>query len=484
MPHCSFLRPAFVVAVLMSFSSSSLLACTSPPAPSESPTSTSTPRISVEVPTPNPATLGDLELAPPVTTVDELRAVPIDIQFIDASVVFDMQNRRARVEATMQFLMGVDDGYPIFDLRQNIQEAILDDQPLAPEAMQHHDFGGGPDAELRVLEVMLSAGSEHTLQLMYELQTPSSPESGAALQWDDAAERLYWDFWFSDLWPARYLEMWFPANLIYDRFGLDLEIEMIGSDSEHLLITNGDARESGTNRWHVAFPNEFTSLSPMLLIVSKDLIEFREARLELPDSASELHLEIYVARSTNTSLEDTLRILERSITDNVEQIGQYTHGERFVTYIWDGDRSMEYDGATTSSLPAFEHEIFHSWYGRGIKPASQNDGWIDEAWDVYSTAQGMPPELPFDMSDPPVTLSSANAFNRVTPTESYSEGALFFSGLGAVLGSDALRVYMRDFYQEHNGERITTQQLEDFLIESSGMPELADYFKQFVYGSR
>jgi len=33
------------------------------------------------------------------------------------------------------------------------------------------------------------------------------------------------------------------------------------------------------------------------------------------------------------------------------------------------------------------------------------------------------------------------------------------------------------------GERVTTQQLEAFLIDRSGKPELADYFKRFVYGA-
>ena len=35
---------------------------------------------------------------------------------------------------------------------------------------------------------------------------------------------------------------------------------------------------------------------------------------------------------------------------------------------------MEYDGATTAAVGAVEHEVLHSWFGRGIKPARASDG--------------------------------------------------------------------------------------------------------------
>ena len=143
---------------------------------------------------------------------------------------------------------------------------------------------------------------------------------------------------------------------------------------------------------------------------------------------------------------------------------------------------MEYNGAVTSNVAALEHEVFHSWYGRGIKPASQNDGWIDEAWDNYTTTAYALQERPFDMSEPPVKLCSANPFNRVTPPEAYSDGERFFAGLAASFGREQLQAAMHAFYRENLGQRVTTQQLEAFLIDRSGQSQLADYFKRFVYG--
>jgi len=46
---------------------------------------------------------------------------------------------------------------------------------------------------------------------------------------------------------------------------------------------------------------------------------------------------------------------------------------------------MEYDGGTTTGQAALQHETYHSWWGRGLKPASQPDAWIDEGWTFYYT---------------------------------------------------------------------------------------------------
>jgi len=47
---------------------------------------------------------------------------------------------------------------------------------------------------------------------------------------------------------------------------------------------------------------------------------------------------------------------------------------------------MEYSGATTTSPGALAHETFHSWYARGITPASQADGWWHEAFTTFHDA--------------------------------------------------------------------------------------------------
>jgi hypothetical protein len=83
------------------------------------------------------SSLHNLHLAPPVKIVDDLVAVPIDIQQLDTHVVFDMATRRAHVEAIMRFVSGIKDGNPIFDLRQDIIQAHLNDEMFPVEKLQY-----------------------------------------------------------------------------------------------------------------------------------------------------------------------------------------------------------------------------------------------------------------------------------------------------------------------------------------------------------
>ena len=421
----------------------------------------------------------NLHLAPPVRIVDGLAAIPIDIQQVDARVIFDMTTRRASVEAVMRFITGNTSGNPVFDLRQNIQEAYLNGNPIPTSRLRHHDFGGGPNAELIILEQVLSAGSENTLRLIYTLDQPQSPFS-QPIGWDPP--RLYFEFWFTDLYAARYLEMWFPSNLIYDEFGLNLDIEIINTGIEHIIYTNGQLSQLAQNHWVVQFPERFTSLSPMLCVVAADRIERRQGTMTLPDTGAALLLDTFKMRSETTNLVTVENNVRTFITNNVNDVGSYIHGDRFTTFLWSTiGRSMEYEGAVTTVLGSLKHEVFHSWFARGVKLATQNDSWMDEGWTVYYTSNGLS-ENPFNMFEPPVTLSSQNPFNRITPGTSYGSGSRFFAGLAATLGPANLRSYMSSFYREKSGTLVTTGDLESHLICRSGRIEIADHFHRFVFG--
>lgn len=65
----------------------------------------------------------NFHLAPPAKVVDGLAAVPIDIQSIDGTLVFDGATSAAEADITIEFIAGTTDGCPVFDLRQTITEA-------------------------------------------------------------------------------------------------------------------------------------------------------------------------------------------------------------------------------------------------------------------------------------------------------------------------------------------------------------------------
>ena len=142
---------------------------------------------------------------------------------------------------------------------------------------------------------------------------------------------------------------------------------------------------------------------------------------------------------------------------------------------------MEYDGGCTSSLGALRHEAFHSWWGRGVKPASQADAWWDEAWNVYHDSGGTGTQ-PFDFAESPVTLSPRNAYSRVTPSNAYTAGERFFEGVAALTSPASLTAWMREFYGKHASRPATTLDLESHLVARSGQPDLVDAFHRWIYG--
>jgi hypothetical protein len=421
------------------------------------------------------------DLAPLPTTVDGLLAVPIDLQQVTASLVFDGASATGTGDATLRFVTGPQDGNPIFDLRQTITAAWLDGSPVAVAKLAHHDFGGGPHAELRVLESVLAAGSSHALRMTYALGPPQASTAGSyqpAMTWS-AGPRLAFNFGFTDLGAGRYLESWVPANLIFDQFPLTLDLRVVGTAIPHTPITNGAVTAIGHNHWSVAFPARFSALSPLLELRATDTLSSMTDTVTLPVSGATVAVEAWKLAGGPVDLGAQIANLKTWLAANEQSSGPYVHGGRFVVFFHVG--GMEYEGGTTTGVGALRHETFHSWFARGLKPASQPDGWWDEAWTVYNDL-GASGSAPFDFSNPPVQLRPQNPWVRVTAGNAYTDGEVFFRGVASVMGAPALRSRMRELYLERRDRPITTMDLEELLVARSGRYELVDAFHRFVYG--
>jgi hypothetical protein len=422
----------------------------------------------------------NFDIAPPVKTVDGLKAVPIDIQLINATLTFNGADSPDIGDATVEFTMGSEDGNPIFDLRQTITGAWLDGTPVPLAHLAHHDFGGGAGAELRILESVLSAGSTHTLRVTYDLGTPQASTAGSyqpQIAWS-AGPRLVFNFGFTDLGPGRYLEAWIPANLIFDQFELTLEV-ILNTTVAHSVITNGDSTSLGQNHWSIKFPASFTAFSHLLEVRAGNTLVSLSDTVTLPVSGTTVTIEAWKLATGSANLSTQTNLIKSYLVDNENSVGPYLHGNRLVAFFNVG--GMEYAGGTTTSTSVLRHEIFHSWWARGLKPASQPDAWWDEAWTKYND-YGASGSLPFNFTDLPVQLCSRNPWSRITPGNSYSSGRRFFEGVGSTIGVANMNSLMSAFYNERNSRPATTTDMEEFLVCRTGEPLLVDAFHRFVYG--
>ena len=424
----------------------------------------------------------NFDLAPPPVSFDGKTAAPIDISTIDAHLVFDGAASTASGDATLTFVVGPAAGRPMFDLRQTITGVWLDGAPLAVGQVLTRDLGGGPGAELRVLDVPLAAGTSHTLRITYSLGLPASPPGGSyppGLAWS-AGPRLVFNFGFTDLAAARYLESWVPANLIWDQYAVNLELHVTGTAVAHRVITNGTITTLATNHWRVAFPDRVTALSTLVEVRAGDTLSSSSTTVTLPVSGRLITIEAFkLASNITLNLATVLANLSTWLVENENHAGPYLHANRFVAFMIQG--GMEYEGGCTSGSGSLRHETFHSWWGRGVKPASQADGWWDEAWNVYHDSGGAGTQ-PFDFTESPVTLSTRNAYSRVTPSAAYSSGERFFEGVAALTSPAALTGWMGEFYRQHLDRPVTTLDLEAHLVARSGQPDLVDAFHRWIYG--
>jgi len=418
----------------------------------------------------------DLKNAPPPLEIDGLTGIPIDISTLEATAVFDIKSKTASVVADLTFEMSAD-GMPVFDLRQDIVSGSINREALKPEQMATHDLGK-TSGTIRILETELKAGTTHKLHLEYTLHKPQSP-SAIEIGWGKG--KLDWDFFFSDLNNGRYMEMWFPSNLLYDHFSFEFDLKVEGANQKHEIVTNATTKEIGKHHWQLSFPAHYTAFSHMLVVVPSDKVERSTSVAKMPDG-QKITVDVCRLKDTETPIKEIHKQVADNMAKFTELTGPWPHGDLVTVFVWSGGRSMEYDGATTTSIWALGHELYHSWYGRGVKPASQNDGWFDEAWTVFAADgfRGSPEKLA--EVGKKYTLCSDNPWNRTTPGTAYRPGAAAFHRVALAIGEEKLLDLMSQFFDEYHLKTATTKDIEDFLFDATQDPAVRQVFHRYVYG--
>lgn len=292
--------------------------------------------------------------------------------------------------------------------------------------------------------------------------------------------KLRFVFGLSDLNRARYAEAWLPANLVFDQYSINLEIQIINTMASHSVITNGVVTSVGPNHWQIGFPERSSAVSPLLEVRASDTLAQQTDTVLLPVSGKTVTIEAWKPTSSMVNLTTQINNIKTLLADNENDYGAYLHDDRFVAF-FNGSGGMEYEGGTTTSTGALLHETFHSWFARGVKPASQADGWWDEGFTTFHD-DGADDAIPFDFSDPPVLLCSRDPWQRHTPSNSYTDGSNFWKGMASLLGVSNLNVLMGDLYDGHKGNPVSTQMIEEFLLSSSSEAQVVDAFHRFVYG--
>jgi hypothetical protein len=397
--------------------------------------------------------------SPPPVVVDAATLVPIDAIAVEAVLRFDIATSLTSGHAELTFSTGPEDGFPIFDLRQDITE--LDGVELTADAAPFVSPNGDVESRLRALTEELPACSLHTLVIDYEVWRPDA-ENALEPLW--VVGGVKWHSFHSDGHSGRFLEQWAPANLPHDEVSISFDIEVVG-DPPHMVASNGTVTPIADNQWRVEFPPSFTAMSPLIVLMPEALVEVTSTPVRLPDG-DVVTLEVVKDVEVLEPMVDLVAATSEALIALFA-----THNANF----------MEYEGATTAMSYAIPHEVFHSWIGRGVRPLMHRDAWFDEAWTMFSIEHEFMGE-PLDASDDPEVMAPDDAWIRRTEGPAYTTGSRILATLAAEIGTDELRGLLREFYVAHAGELVTTEQLEAHFVAAIPSDTPGWLFHRFVYG--
>ena len=349
-----------------------------------------------------------------------------DFKTADYTILYDIDLKKAFYKAQITFDLS-EDGFALFDVVTMPLKISLNGSEINAKKVRYKSL------KAMYLNKSLAAGS-HTVEFIGEIQE---------LVDFSVNGRVRSAFWFTDLDDRNFLERFMPSSFEYDRVKMNFRVKIKGATTAHKLMVNGELTEMGENEFNVDFPSFYNASSLYFHLVPEDKINLRESTLTSVDGR-ELPVRIYYTltpsqKSLNEEeslMSDYMKAAKDSIRDLENRFGAFLH-DQMIIYASDGGGhsnlgGMEYCGATITNRGALNHEIIHSYFGRGIIPANGNAGWIDEAITTWAASQKYNNLKPRYFKNPQ-NLYGRSSYIRITNTGAYSQGMRFMGGLAGYL---------------------------------------------------
>jgi hypothetical protein len=402
------------------------------------------------------------KLSAKVFTTLGITYAPMDFQTQNLTLTFDAQAQTVTGHSTILF-REVAAGRPYLHLLAQVATAKINGMPVTASDVDDPDGLGNTYVSF---DQDLDADKDYVLELDYTLPAGrvSFANGGVGFLTD-----------MTDLLPGEFFERWGPSNFEQDAFSLTVNLKIVGSQAQHQLFTNGVGTQVAAFEWVASFPAHFTSSSFFLHLTNRML---SVKHFAIPGLEKSIPVTVY---ANDPALVEKASAMLPSLFQELESdYGPYAHSQ-FVAYINASGGGMEYVGATITSTGALDHELFHSWFARGVMPAEGRSGWIDEAmasWRDYGYFQATTL-----LSRNPTTLSAYSPFRRSTPSNCYKDGRAMLGELDLVLHDfGGLKPFMRLFFNRYKYRVVTTEEFWNFLELQSGM-SLAPYFQRYIFGN-
>ncbi|MBU6154764.1 MAG: hypothetical protein KGP28_10720 [Bdellovibrionales bacterium] len=389
-------------------------------------------------------------------------AVFVDFTRAHYEITYDIDAKSARVLAEITFLSN-EEGYPVFDSVASPDSVMLDGARTVSREIRTPDQA----TTLRVLDQKAGKG-EHLLRIELPLTELVDFRSGGVRS----------AFWTSDLDERNFLERYVPANFEFDQVKMDFLVRFKGLSKPQSIYTNGSVLRLDQETFQIAFPAHFTASSLFFHTVPEGVMN--ESRFSLKSSDGRvIPVLLYAQKDSWSAQLERLGERVRTVFRELEaDYGPFPHPSILVYQA--GAGGMEYCGATMTDFGSLGHELFHSYFARGVMPANGNSGWLDEALASWRD-NGYPTLNALSGSS---GMSSHPNYTRITDTAAYSFGARFMGFLdGETRGKGGMKPFMRELVATRILKPMFVEEfiewMEDFYQQS-----FQDTFKRYTYKSR
>ena len=407
----------------------------------------------------------DLAHRPKSFATSKGRAVFVDFITAHYDITYNAQTKSSFVKATIRF-NAPESGLPIFDSVEAPASISLNGKEVTATETKT------PSSEttVRVVDQAISSGF-HTLVIQVPLR--------ALVEY--SSDGIKSAFWTSDLSERNFLERYMPANLEYDQVKMTFTVSFEGVKNKQKIYTNGIVRagkKSGKSVYKITYPPYFNASSIFFHTVPEGATNELEFTLRSVDGRT-IPAVVYTAKSMwgGNSL-DSLKTRASEVFHELE--GDYGAWPHPVLVIYNaGSGGMEYCGATMTSMSALGHELFHSYFARGVMPANGNSGWLDEAlasWrdEGYQTLETLSGRS---------MMSAHPYYTRTTDRAAYSFGERFMRLMdGKLKSKGGLKPFMRYMIEKR---ALAPLFVEEFIKEMSEFygVSVEEDFKKYTYGT-
>ena len=190
-----------------------------------------------------------------------------------------------------------------------------------------------------------------------------------------------------------------------------------------------------------------------------------------------------LAPTGGVTAEEAFATLDPWLAELQSSLGPFPMPRGLSVVLTQTGGGMEYYGATTTSLRALRHEVFHMYFACSTVARTYRDSWWDEAIDMWYELSADPAYTPIAESFRSDIVSGRSAVAVGFDRRAYDDGARIMQAVATDMGGrDRMVRFLRDLHGRRSFDPFTTWELADEIQASSGL-DVRERFRLWLYQS-